>query len=180
MDTLRKSALFIALIALMAFGAGQAGAAAKVIKYRGSSTKGTATKLLVEGRKSPKGPWPSVLTVTLTNATATCPVEPGVTVPYAFTEHFNEYPVEVSLKNNTVHPGWPNFHRKEQFTAGSETEEGKYATTETYFHGEFTPNGKKGTLGVLYTFTVSPTAIGSKEAEPVCHYEDSFSFKPVK
>jgi hypothetical protein len=184
MQTLRQSArtltLLAAFAALMALGAGSAGAAAKVLKYSGSSTKGTGTKLTVEGRQGKKGPWPWVLTATFSEATATCPVESGVEVPYKFTRNFNEFPVEVSLKGNTAHPKNPNFHRREQFSAGSETEEGKYATTETYVHGEFAPNGSKGNLTVLYTFTVSPSAIGSKEAEPVCRYEDSFSFKQVK
>ena len=79
-----------------------------------------------------------------------------------------------------THPKNPNFHRSEKFTTGSETEEGKYATTETSISGELAANGKKGRLAVDYTFTVSPTAIGSKEAEPVCHYEDAFTFKRVK
>jgi hypothetical protein len=31
-----------------------------------------------------------------------------------------------------------------------------------------------------YTFTVAPSSIASKEAEPVCHYEGSFTSKRVK
>jgi hypothetical protein len=168
-----------ALAALMVFGVGHAGAKAKEIKYAGTSTKASGTKLTLEGPEGKKGPWPWIVTATLTNATATCPIESGVEVPYKFTEKFSEFPIEVSLKGS-AHPGNPNFHRSEQFTTGSETEEGKYATTETSISGELTPNGKKGRLAVDYTFTVSPTAIGSKEAEPVCHYEDAFTFQRVK
>lgn len=183
MHTHRKSSLLFALTALaalMAFGAGSAAAKPKMIKYSGSSTKGSGTKLTVEGLQGKKGPWPWFVKATFTEATAMCPVEGGVEVPYKFTKNFNEFPVEVSLKGNTAHPRNPNFHRSEKFTSGSETEEGKYATTETSISGELTPNGKKGRLAVTYTFTVSPSAIGSKVAEPVCRYEDAFTFKQVK
>lgn len=170
----------LGLVASMVLGAGSADAAAKVLKYSGSSTKGTGAKLTVTGREGKKGPWPWVLTATFTEATATCPIESGVEAPYKFTENFNEFPVEVSLKGNTAHPKNPSFHRSEKFTTGSETEEGRYATTETSISGEFTPNGKKGRLSILYTFTVSPSAVGSKEAEPVCRYEDAFAFQRMK
>lgn len=179
----RTQALFLALVAiatLMALGAGHAAAKPKELRYAGTSTKASGAKLTLEGPEGKKGTWPWIVTATVTDAKATCPIESGVQHPYEFTEKFSEFPIEVSLKGNTAHPGNPNFHRSEQFTAGSETEEGKYATTETSISGELTANGMKGRLSINYTFTVSPSAIGSKEAEPVCHYEDSFTFKRVK
>jgi hypothetical protein len=182
-ESSRKQALFIAIVAfaaLIVFGAGHAAAKAKEIKYAGAATKAPSTKLTLEGPQGKKGPWPWIVTATVTNATAMCPIESGVEVPYKFTEKFSAFPIEVSLKGNVAHPGNPNFHRAEQFTTGSETEEGKYATTETSVNGELAANGKKGNLSLKYSFTVSPSAIGSKEAEPVCHYEGNFTFKQMK
>jgi hypothetical protein len=182
----RKQALLATLVGLVAAAAllvlttAHADARAKQLKYTGASTTAPSTKLILEGPEGKKGAWPWTVTPTLTNATATCPVEPGVEAPYTFTERFSEFPVPVSLSSGNAHATLPTINRREQFTAGSETEEGDYAVTETWFSGLLAKNGKKGHLTVKYSFTVDPSAIGSKEAEPVCHYEGSFTFTRVR
>jgi hypothetical protein len=189
LGTSRKQATFIVIAALAtvtAFGAGHADAAGngKTLRYVGTSPKAPGATLILEGpvsKKAKKGPWPASVTVTFRNATAMCTIENGVEVPHIFNET-QHYPMGVSPFGNAAHPHNPTFEADEEFGGGENSPEPENPApeTETFFYGEFAPNGKKAHVLVKYSFTVKGSEIGSKEAEPVCFFAGGFKLKRAK